>query len=155
MAELPVAYREETRHPALAGAKVSEGLLDIGADGTLIRHQKRPREEIAEIGERFVRISRPVDGSGDAYENLLPTPPAVARFATLMRSVLAGATEAALAGQEARLETTTSGWTLTLTPAEGTDRTPILLSGCGPRLRAVTLRMDGSVERRILLDRAR
>ncbi|MEM6942335.1 MAG: hypothetical protein AAF565_01130 [Pseudomonadota bacterium] len=134
-------------HPALDRPVVSRGLLDIGPQGQLIRHQTSPVEEITSIGKRLITVDRPQD----AYRNSVPIPGFMDLFLAVLREVVEGAGGREDDGRIVTLSNSPSGWTVTVSAANSDADTmgALALLGCGEVLRAIALDLPDGEARRI------
>ena len=122
----------------------------MAPDGTLIREQRRPAREVAEIGDTFLSIRRPREGS----RNLLPIPSGMKPMFDALRHAIAGETEALMEGFSPELVSEGSPWRVRLAPGAGeADDLGIVLVGCGASLRGMELIREGGSLRRIFLGR--
>ena len=148
----PLNYREEIYHPAITFPVVTGGWFEVGKDGSLIRHQTKPDNEVTRIGENFISQRRDSEGG---ETNIFPIPSSLAPLLSSLRNIVGQTAKTALMKFPHRLETGTTGWRLSLQTgtADIRDNPPdtlIVLEGCGDQLRSLEMRLPGLERRRIV-----
>ncbi|MEM1382646.1 MAG: hypothetical protein AAF713_09155 [Pseudomonadota bacterium] len=133
-----VAYREEVFHPALKAPAEASGTFRRRGNGTLIRHQREPVEEIAEIGEAFIALRR----DPDEIATLVPIPADIAPIFALLRRILS---VGSVDGAGLSLSPDPGGWRIDAGPETG----GMVLRGCGAVLQGLEIAEPGGVLRRI------
>lgn len=137
-------------HPALPKPETASGDFRIAGDGTLVREQRRPRPEIAEIGEAFLSVRDAPDRS----RNLVPIPSEMKPMFDALRQVIAGDVDAIAAGFSLALVTDAPLWRVGLSPRQaGPGELDIVLVGCGASLRGLEIAREGGSTRKIILGR--
>ncbi len=128
-------------------------------DGTLVREQRRPTREVAEIGDRFLSVRRPPEGS----RNLLPIPSGMKPVFEALRHAAAGDAEALAEKFSPTLVSEGVPWRVRLVPRAGeaagaaageAGELEIVLVGCGASLRGMELIRENGGVRRIFLGRS-
>lgn len=119
------AYIEHLHHPALLSPVTSSGRMWIRPDGTLVREQLAPEPEIAEIGERLIRLRK---GAEDE-PNLLPIPAEMDGLIDTLRLLLERATPASGMPEVARIARPGAGWRVQVNSPAPTSSL-IVLEGC-------------------------
>lgn len=124
-------------------------------DGTLVREQRRPTREVAEIGDRFLSVRRPPEGS----RNLLPIPSGMKPVFEALRHAAAGDAAALAERFSPRLVSEGVPWRVRLVPRAGeaggeSGELEIVLVGCGASLRGMELIRGSGGVRRIFLGRS-
>lgn len=142
---VPVGYREEVSHPALARPEVSEGTMWIAADGTLVRDQTIPERQISEVGDSMLTTRA---GPG-AEPVLYPVPAELRPMLAAIRGVLAGDAAAIEAGFAASLSSDEPGWTLVLRPVADAPVAEVDFAGCGSVLRRMEIAGSDNVHRSV------
>lgn len=123
-------------------------------DGTLVREQRQPTREIAEVGDKFLSVRRPPDGS----RNLLPIPSGMKPMFEALRHAVSGDAEALAEGFAPTLVSEGSPWRVRLDPraeeaGDAAGDLEIVLVGCGASLRGMELTRENGSVRKIFLGR--
>jgi hypothetical protein len=132
----------------MANPVVASGWFEIGKDGRLVRHQRKPNAEVTRIGENYIFLQRESEG-GDS--NILPIPKELAPLFSSLLSIVRHTDKETLATYPHKLKSDPTGWRLSLHTGSGSTPSNLIdLRGCGNVLRSVELQMLNRERRRIV-----
>lgn len=141
-----IPYREEIDHEVFPVPVTARGVMYVGPEGALIRHQMAPSEEIAEIDADVVRVIKIGEGAESA-ESAIKIDPERAPLLTLLRRMLQD--EPVDIDLTTELHSVEEGWRLDVVTPEDSS---IHVFGCGSELKAIELDLNDLSRRRITFE---
>ncbi|MEH6755426.1 MAG: hypothetical protein V7788_14830 [Alphaproteobacteria bacterium] len=145
----PQFYREEIFHPAIPEPMIARGWFEHSPDGSLKRHQTDPEIETTRIGEDFIFVRR----GPESESNIYPIPARIAPLLDALRGTFGQTGTARLLALTPTLVTNASGWFVTFSPGDETEKNSrLVLGGCGDRLQSVELQLQNQERRRIVFE---